>query len=168
MMEKYRRRVFRYLLGSLGSQEDALDLTQDVFLRICSKAHTYNGEAPLNAWVFRVVRNLRTDQSRKKNFKVVSNAVSLDHVSPDASSSTRTPEQDAGSSEIFRRVQEAIAALPPRQQEVVRLRLLAELSLEETAGVSGLSLGGVKSTLHNALANLRKELRDLEQSYVHL
>jgi RNA polymerase sigma factor (sigma-70 family) len=61
-------------------------------------------------------------------------------------------------------VNTAIAGLSDRQREVVRLRLLAELSLEEIAETVGLSLGGVKSTLHNALKNLRARLCDLEKN----
>ena len=71
--------------------------------------------------------------------------------------------------EITARVREAIEELPPRQREVVQLRLLADLSLEEIAQTVGLTLGGVKSTLHNALHNLRGRLLDLQgDHYVHL
>jgi len=63
----------------------------------------------------------------------------------------------------------AIDQLPPRQREVVQLRLLGELTLEEISNTVGLTLGGVKSTLHNAMRALRKELADLERgAYVHM
>ena len=73
------------------------------------------------------------------------------------------------SKEIFLRVKNAIDRLPPRQREVVQLRLLGELTLEEIANTVGLTTGGVKSTLHNALRVLRKDLADLERgAYVHM
>ena len=71
--------------------------------------------------------------------------------------------------EIRQRVGAAIQALPPRQREVIELRLLGELSLEEISETVGLTLGGVKSTLHNAIARLRESLADLEElTYVKM
>ena len=79
------------------------------------------------------------------------------------SSAANSPETTLMSKEIFLRVKTAIDQLPPRQREVVQLRLLGELTLEEISNTVGLTLGGVKSTLHNAMRALRKELADLER-----
>lgn len=152
-----------FILGWTENREDARDITQEALIRICRNAHLFKEEASLKAWVFRVARNLQIDRYRSRNFQVHFRAVGLDHAPIMVDSETRSPDKELFSQEIRQRVRSAIAALPPRQKEIVQLRLLADLQLEEIAQVSGLSVGGVKSTLHNALANLRRRLRDLRE-----
>lgn len=163
LVAKYRKRVFKFLLGWMGDREDALDMTQEVMVRICHRANRYNGSAPLTAWVFRVARNLQLDDLRRKNAQVHRGKVELkEDWALHQPGKVSSPEEALFRSEIAARVKGAIAKLPPRQRQVVQLRLLGELSLEEIAGALDLSLGGVKSTLHNALKLLRERLADLE------
>jgi len=165
LLDRYERRVLKFLLGWVGNPEDALDITQEVMTRVCQKASMYNGSAPLSAWIFRIARNLHSDYRRRKNFKVHSETVELSEmIVNNDNKKFESPEQLILQKETFSRVNVAIASLSDRQREVVKLRLLAELSLEEIAETVGLSLGGVKSTLHNALKNLRARLTDLENN----
>ncbi len=170
LVSRYDRRVFAYLLGWLKNADEAHEVTQEVLLRICLKARTYNGGASLSSWIFTVARNLLIDRRRSRNFKLAAASLPLDDGPATAPSPpTDSPEHRAMRKEITTRVREAIEELPPRQREVVQLRLLADLSLEEIAQTVGLTLGGVKSTLHNALHNLRGRLLDLQgDHYVHL
>lgn len=164
LVERYGRRLFRYLRSLANSHEDAMDLTQEVLVRIYEKAGLYDGRAPLIPWIFRIARNLFHDHLRKRNFKVHSAATELDDrdaLSADARE-IFDPERRAFNRQIAARVRSAIEILPTRQREVVQLRLLGEMRLEEIADLLGLSIGGVKSTLHNAIARLRAELSDLE------
>jgi RNA polymerase sigma-70 factor (ECF subfamily) len=165
LLDRYEQRVLKFLLGWVGNREDALDLTQEVMTRVCQKADMYNGKASLAAWIFRIARNLHTDYRRRKNFKIHSASVELSEFTVNKVRRNPTsPEQLVLQKETFDRVSAAIAGLSDRQREVVKLRLLGELSLEEIAETVGLSLGGVKSTLHNALKNLRTRLSDLEKN----
>jgi RNA polymerase sigma-70 factor (ECF subfamily) len=167
---RYRKRLFKYLLGWVHNPEEALDLTQDTLLRVCGKAHLYNGSAPAAAWIFKLARNLVIDRSRAKEFQIQSAAVPLESIGrPCRMAGSAGPEKWTLRKEISERVRKAIEELPPRQKEVVQLRLLAELKLEEIAEAMGLSVGGVKSTLHNALKTMRIALADLkEEHYVNL
>ena len=171
LVSRYDKRIFAYLLGWVKDVEEAHEITQEVLLRVCLKAKTFNGGASLSAWVFRVARNLLIDRTRSRSFKMAAASLPIEDGPATATATPRSdsPEHRAMRKEITARVREAIDALPPRQREVVQLRLLAELSLEEIAQAVGLTLGGVKSTLHNALGNLRGHLADLQgDHYVHL
>ncbi|GAB4132328.1 MAG: sigma-70 family RNA polymerase sigma factor [Acidobacteriota bacterium] len=169
LVEKYRLRILKFLIGRGETRDDALDLCQEVLARVCSRAASFNGVA-LSAWIFQVARNLQIDARRKRNFKLRE----LTTTEPEAlaaapASRGSHPELSMAQAEIRRRVEVAIQGLPPRQREVVELRLLGELTLEEIAETVGLTPGGVKSTLHNALANLRRSLADLkDMSHVDL
>ena len=170
LVELYQKRVFRFLLGWARNREDALDITQDIIHRVCQKASNYNGQAPLTAWIFTIARNLYIDHCRSKDARRQSRTIEMDaSIESTVSSAANSPETTLMSKEIFLRVKNAIDRLPPRQREVVQLRLLGELTLEEISNTVGLTMGGVKSTLHNALRALRKELAGLERgSYVHM
>lgn len=166
LVDRYGRRIFKYLLGWVKNREDALDLTQEVFLRISEKADLYQGDGPLSPWIFRIAHNLFHDHLRKRNYRVHNLSISLDEPldsRQESSSLLASPERSTLSVEISSRVQEAMGQLPIRQREVVQLRLLGELQLEEISQSLGLTVGGVKSTLHNALARLRRELSDLRE-----
>ncbi len=164
LVERFGRRIFKYLLGWIKNREDALDLTQEVLLRVHQKAALYSGEAPLGPWIFRIARNLFHDHMRKKNYKVHSAASDLDDALRYSEAPARqTPERAVFGAEISLRIHEAIEKLPTRQREVVQLRLLGEMKLDDIAQAMNLSLGGVKSTLHAALNRLRQELSDLER-----
>lgn len=169
LLALYRRRVFRFLLGRLKNEDEAWEMTQDVLAKVCDKAGSYTGSAPLSAWIFRIARNHEIDFYRSKAYKLQALTVDLDTNRHDLPHRNPTPETKAMQAEILERVQKAIEELPERQREVIQLRLLADLTLEEIAEAVGLSLGGVKSTAHNALRSLRAKLADLERdAYVAL
>lgn len=170
LVDLYQRRVFKFLLGWARDREDALDITQDIFHRVCQKAGNYNGSAPLAAWIFTIARNLYIDHCRSKDARRRSITVEMDEtIERRVSNRGDSPERALMNREVFLRVKRAIDRLPPRQREVVQLRLLGELTLEEISDTVGLTTGGVKSTLHNALRALRKDLADLERgTYVHM
>jgi RNA polymerase sigma-70 factor (ECF subfamily) len=170
LVELYQKRVFRFLLGWARNREDALDITQDIIHRVCQKAGNYNGQAPLTAWIFTIARTLYIDHCRSKDARRQSRTIEMDEsIESTVSSAANSPETTLMSKEVFLRVKNAIDRLPPRQREVVQLRLLGELTLEEISNTVGLTTGGVKSTLHNALRALRKQLADLERgAYVHM
>jgi len=130
---RFDRRVFRFLLGWLGDPDEALDLTQEVLVRVCRSARTYNGQASLLAWVFRIARNLLIDRRRKRNFQVIQNRADLEPTKETLEAQRiSSPEVSALRGEVRHRVREAIDALPPRQKLIVQLRLLGDLSLDES------------------------------------
>lgn len=170
LVELYQKRVFKFLLGWARNREDAADITQDILHRVCQKASHYNGQASLTAWVFIIARNLYIDHCRGKEARYQSRTVDMNEtIERYVSNQTVSPERTYMGKEVFLSVRNAIDRLPPRQREVVQLRLLCELSLEEISQTVGLSTGGVKSTLHNALRALRKDLADIKRgAYVNL
>ena len=170
LVDLYQKRVFTFLLGWARNREDALDITQDIIHRVCQKAGNYNGQAPLTAWIFTIARNLYIDHCRSKDARRQCRTIEMDQsIERRVSAATNSPETTLMGKEVFLRVKNALDRLPPRQREVVQLRLLAELTLEEISDTVGLTTGGVKSTLHNGLRALRKELADLERgTYVHM
>ncbi len=161
LMEAYRGKVFSFLCCSLGNREDALDLTQEVMIRVCQKADQYDGEYPLSPWIYRVASNLRIDFTRRRNARLHANSVEFDEAVQSTRFTTETPEDHVLRRDLQKRFRQALDRLPPRQRKIVEMRLLEENRLREIADAQGISVGTVKSTLHAAIRRLREALADL-------
>lgn len=157
---RYRDRVFHFLCRWIGDREEAADVTQEVLLRVWSKADQYDDRYPLASWVYRIASNLCTDHFRRKNARVHANSVSLEERHPAPRSYGCSPEQLALQREMVGKVGRALAGLPPRQRQVLQLRLLHQYRLREIAEAQGISVGTVKSTLHSGLHRVRESLAE--------
>lgn len=147
----YLRSLARRYHREAGDVEDAV---QDVLLTVHAVRHTYDPRRPFGPWLVaiarrRIIDRLRT-QGRTKAREV---ALDLEHETFCA------PETNLGEAEWNKRVLgDAIEKLPPGQREAVRLLKLQEMSLQQAAASSGMSVAALKVAMHRALKNLRKML----------
>jgi len=158
LFNRYWGRIYTFLYGTIGNREDAMDVTQEVLIRVYEKAHLYDGSYPLTPWIYRVAGNLCTDHFRRKNFRLHANSVEFDDSFEASQHTLTTPEDETIHKETIERVKIVLQKLPRRQRRVLEMRLLKELRLREIAELEGISVGTVKSTLHTALHRLRESL----------
>ncbi len=140
--------VLGYLRGQ-GVPEPE-DVLSEVFLQVARSLPRFPGtEAEVRAWVFTIARNRVIDGHRRRR------------VRP-ALSGTRPPDRPAPEpvDAIDPMLVAALGRLTPDQREVVGLRFVADLSLEEVASITGRSPGAVKSMQHRALDQLARILAD--------
>ncbi len=131
-------------------------LANDVFLRAFRTIHTFQGDpARFRSWLFTIARNTAIDDSRRRRRRVAE--APLDG----------TPEAAGGDAEVDAmariardRVDALLAGLSPDQREVITLRIVADLSVEETAAVVGKGYEAVKALQRRGLASLRRALSD--------
>lgn len=169
LMTAYENRVYTLALRSTGSEQDAADITQEVFLRAWKSLDSFRGDSSLSTWLYRVTSNLCVDFARKR--AVESGTASIDDAeSPAASiadpSRTIQPEQAVENQELREELQYAIAQLSEEHREVVLLRDVAGLAYTEIARTLGVEEGTVKSRLARARNSLRKIL--LERGNISL
>jgi RNA polymerase sigma-70 factor (ECF subfamily) len=134
---------------------DAEDVTSEVFLAVFRQVGRFaGGGAAFRALVFTVAHRRQVDWHRQRVRR--GPWVPWDEAGPDAAG----PSAEAGALEAFGEewVSEVLATLTPDQRSVLTLRVVADLSLEETAAVLGRDVGSVKSLQHRALGRLRREL----------
>jgi len=153
---RYERPLTQYAAHLLGGDVDrARDLVQEAFLRLCDQEQG-NIESHLGEWLYTVCRNLAIDGRRKdRRMRLMSEeqeaTFPADHESP-----TDAAER----LDVYGRVTEALADLPPRQQEIVRLKFQHGLSYKEIGEVMKLSATNVGFILHTAIKGLRTKLVD--------
>jgi RNA polymerase sigma-70 factor (ECF subfamily) len=134
---------------------DADDLTSEVFLAVFRQMARFSGGgAAFRALVFTVAHRRQVDWHRQRSRR--GPWLSLDEAGPDRA----VPSAEDAALALLEddHVAELLATLTPDQRAVLTLRVVADLSLEETASVLGKDLGAVKSLQHRALARLRRDL----------
>lgn len=167
---QYRHTIFQLAYRVLGDYEDALELSQEVFLTVFRKLHTFRGESSLKTWLYRITLNkaankLRWWKVRRKNMSVSiegMNHSALVSLNLAWGQGIRTPEQSVIGKEVAESFQHCLQKLPVKYRLVVVLRDLQGLSYEEIATTTGLSIGTVKSRL----ARAREQLREMLDRYL--
>ena len=165
LVESHQPMVFQLALALLGDHEEALDLSQDVFLRVFRTLHTFRGDAALRTWIYRIVinqaRNRRRWWARRGRAAQVSlEAYSTAHGEPSA------PRQEAADVCLERqrlavRMRAAIADLPFDQRSALVLRELHGMRYQEIAFSLGVTVGTIKSRLARGRAALRRSLKEV-------
>lgn len=152
LMRIHRARVYRVARRILGAHEPAEDVTQQVFLTMYRKLHTFRGASRLSTWLYRVTTNACYDHLRRERLPA---QLDLDDVpASDADAATVMASREA-----LATISHHIQTLPPKQRATVALRLGEELSFREIADVMGCSVGAAKVNYFHAIRRLRELLR---------
>jgi RNA polymerase sigma-70 factor, ECF subfamily len=154
LYERFFGPINAYMRAQVPDEATAEDLTSRVFYRALAAAASYRGEGSYRAWIFQIARNtLSTWRTQNQQDRV-----NLEEI-PD-------PHDDAPSAALLTVVDEerdllwgTIASLPEAQREVVHLRYVKDLSIDEIARVTRRSSVAVRQLLHRARAGLRRRLR---------
>lgn len=148
---KYQEQVYSTAYRMMNNQEDAQDLTQEIFLRAYQKISKFSFTSAFSTWLYRLAVNLCVDALRKR--KRTANTTPLEEAASQADAST--PEDHAISTDRERQVWEAINSLKEKERAIIILRDIEGLSYKEIAEVFKCSLGRVKSRLHEARQRLK-------------
>lgn len=151
LVREYYPAVLRFLSYRTRNQEDAEDLTSEVFIRMTGAIKTQTGN--FAAWLFKIARNLLIDYYRKMDRRKTS---SLDEMEDDSIAVTSRDHREGFSEDEIKGM---LAVLTDEQQEAVTLRFLNGYSLEETAGIMQKSVGAVKLLQFRAIAALKEHLK---------
>ncbi|QWK09942.1 MAG: sigma-70 family RNA polymerase sigma factor [Thermoflexus hugenholtzii] len=156
LYQHYADGVYRYLLYRVGDAELAEDLTADVFLKMIEDLPRYEERGlPFGAWLFRIARARLIDHWRRQGRRPL---VALEDTETGPQISQDIPEDEIAVSEM---IQRALRVLTEEQREVVVLRFLVGMSLEEVARAMGKSVGAVKALQHRALSALARYLEKI-------
>lgn len=139
-------------LASRGAPEPE-DTTSEVFIKVARNIHAFNGDEPsFRSWVFVIAHRTLIDERRHRSRRPL--PTSFD---PETSPGGNV-ESEAVDALVTRELLDAFDRLTKSQRDVLALRMIAGLSLEQTARVLGKRVGAVKALQHRALASLQKEL----------
>jgi len=166
LVAAHQRMVYNLALHLLGDRDEALDLSQEVFLRVFRTLSRFRGQSALRTWIYRIVVNQARNRQRWWRRRHRGEQVSLDaHVAKfgdlEAQSDSSTPDRMFAQKETSARIWKALDRLPFDQRTALVLREIDGLRYDEIAYSLGIAVGTVKSRLTRARQALRDELLGL-------
>jgi RNA polymerase sigma-70 factor, ECF subfamily len=165
LVAEHQRMVYQLSLNLLGDHNEALDLSQEVFLRVFRTIHGFRGQSALRTWIYRIVVNQARNRQRWWRRRHRSQQVSLDdhinaHGELPAPGNGGSPDRILGQKQLAERIHTSLERLPFDQRTAIVLREIDGLSYEEIGFSLGIAVGTVKSRLARAREALRAQLRD--------
>ena len=170
LVSSYENFVYNTVRSKIRSDEDALDISQEVFIKIWRALPNWRHECRFSTWIYKVCVNSAYDFLRKNsNMQTESLWVTNDDGEEreiDIADETvdASPEKSLERNETNSAVREAIMKLSTEQREIVILRDINGFTYDEIAEMLGLEIGTVKSRLNRARGNLRLLLADVYTS----
>lgn len=160
----HQKKVYNLCLRMSANPDDALDLSQEAFLRAWRSLGQYQFEASFSTWLFRLTSNICIDfLRRKKRRQETSLTESYDDSDEGAELSVPYaqpgPEQQAMTNETKIELARAMEQLSPEHREILQLRVIEDLQYEQIADILGVRVGTVKSRLARARLSFRKILK---------
>src|SRR5438477_2097184 len=144
LVEEHQRMVFHLAINLLGDRDEALDLSQEVFLRVFRTIHRFRGQSSLRTWIYRIAVNQARNRHRFWRRRHRADQVSLDvHVATHGefrSGAEAGPDRVFAQKELAAKLQSALDALPFDQRSAIVLREIDGLSYEEIAYSLGVAV----------------------------
>jgi len=164
LVDEHQRYVYNLALRVVKDENEALDLTQETFVRAWTALPNFKGQSQFRTWLYRIVTNLC--YNRLPNLRHSLNDLGDDVMEDIPETNSHTPAQEFESNEIRKHLHEAIDSLDANYKLLITLRYQNELSYDEIAATLNLPLGTVKTGIFRAKAQLRKALVQLEDSWI--
>jgi RNA polymerase sigma-70 factor, ECF subfamily len=149
LYKKWVTPVYRYFRYRVNNDKEAEDLTSQVFLKVCEQLPNYKEQGQFPAWLFTIVRNQSAD-----HFRIQKPTVSLDEV--EISDDDSNPSDRASQKDDLERLKRLLMDLPEKDQELIRLRYVAQLSYKDIAVI----LGGTRDAARKQVNRLLRRLED--------
>lgn len=167
LVDRYQRRIFGVCYGMIRHREDALDLTQETFLRIYRNLERFEG-GNFFTWAYRIASNVTIDHIRKQRrgrtveyddtYQRSDDEVVEEDWLP--SRLGMNPGRNLDRKELLARMNAAVLELAEIHREVLVLREVEGMSYQEMADVLDISIGTVMSRLHHARRKMQAQLAD--------
>jgi RNA polymerase sigma factor (sigma-70 family) len=155
LVRRHQDRVFGFILRMLDARDEAMELTQDVFVKAWQALPGWRREARFSTWLLQIARNAALDQLRRR--RVIQFAPLEDGM--DVADTAPGPEARYASRQRQVRLEHALLQIAAEHREILLLREVEDLSYGELAAVLGVAEGTVKSRLARARAALLEHFR---------
>lgn len=161
LMLNYKRFVHSTAMRYLRDDDDAKDLTQEVFIKAYNSLDYFRGDSKIQTWLYAITRNLCLNALDKKKRK--GNIVQMDTL--EISSDERS-DRLVNESEFSHFFKQCMSILPEKQRETFILRHVEELSYEEISEMLGTSIGGLKANYFQAVQKLSQYLSSKKEGNI--
>jgi RNA polymerase sigma-70 factor, ECF subfamily len=159
IFDKYHNKVYRIAFGVVRQREEALDVVQEVFIKLFRSIKNFKGRSHFYTYLYRMVMNTAIDHKRKTGKQFMSSLDEEGSFEP-SDEAEKGPERILLQKELEERVKLAMDKLPAEQKAALIFRDVEGLSYQEMAEAMGCSIGTVMSRLHYGRKRLQESLKD--------
>ena len=159
LVRRYQRPISAYVYRMVGNYESALDLTQEIFIKVYASLRKYRSEFKFSTWIYKIAHNAAVDHLRRSSTREQSliTGSESDQFELPIESRRLSPEQESERKERRIEIESVVRALPANYRELIILRHSQDLTYEEIVEVTGLPLGTVKNRLFRAREMMRQQ-----------
>jgi len=157
LVSRYRNPAFLFARGMVGNSEDALDLSQEAFIRVHRHLKRFDPAYSFKTWFFHILSNICKNYLRQRKVRG-QYMTPLDSVAPVAGAVEERPDIAYQRSETQKQVWDAIADLPEKFREIIILNHFQDMSYEQISEILEIPRGSVMSRLYYARQKLREIL----------
>lgn len=160
LVRRYQRPIAAYVYRMVGNYDAALDLTQEVFIKVYNSLTRYRSEFKFSTWIYKIAHNAAIDHLRRHAVReqALTNGFDTERREVSLESRRMTPEQESERNERRSEIESVVQLLPAPYRDLILLRHSQDLSYDEIAEVTGLPLGTVKNRLFRAREAMRDHL----------
>jgi RNA polymerase sigma-70 factor (ECF subfamily) len=158
LVRRYQRPITSYVYRMLSDYEAALDVTQEVFIKVYNSLEKYSSEYKFSTWLYRIAHNAAIDYMRRNSIS----HQSLETENEDGTYQLQikdarpTPEQEREHTEWRNEIEAVVNCLPAAYRDLIVLRHSRDMSYDEIAEITALPLGTVKNRLFRAREMMRE------------
>jgi len=159
LVRRYQRPISAYVYRMVGNYDSALDLTQEIFIKVYGSLARYRSEFKFSTWIYKIAHNCAVDHLRRNTSRERSLVIGAEGESYELPIESRriSPEQESERKERRLEIESVVRALPAAYRELIILRHSQDLTYEEIVEVTGLPLGTVKNRLFRARDMMRQQ-----------
>jgi len=161
LFERYAPTLLRFADRMLSDRATAEEVTQEVFVKVISRAHQYDGRAGVASWLFAIAANACRDRRRRDRRASV---VPLE-AAPEPRSRAEGIDSVIARNERREAVRRALAELSDEQREALVLARYHGMPYAEIADTLGISVGAVKTRIFRAVEALKARFSEGESSW---
>src|SRR5512136_2602145 len=159
IFDKYNKKVYRIAYGVVRQREEALDVVQEVFIKLFRSIKNFKGRSNFYTYLYRMVMNTAIDHKRKAGKQFMS-SLDVEGSFEPSDEPEKGPEKLLLQKELEERVKLAMEKLPAEQKVALIFRDVEGLSYQEMAEAMGCSIGTVMSRLHYGRKRMQESLKD--------
>ena len=159
IFDQYREKVYRIAYGVVRHREDALDIVQEVFIKVFRSIKNFEGKSRFYTYLYRMAMNTAIDHSRRTK-KISASSIDEEGGFVPVDPVENRPDRIAVQKELEERLKEAMDRLPDDQRMALVFREVEGLSYQEMAEAMGCSIGTVMSRLHYGRKKVQDSLRE--------
>lgn len=158
LIDRYKNLIFDLCYKYTYDYSKTQDLSQDIFVKVYQKLHTFKNSASFSTWLYRIGVNTCIDWTRKNKREAVTESIDEEGYSDCLPSRAPAPEDEVIDDERRRFVRDAVQKLPEKYRTAVILYNYKDLSCSEISDILGIPVKTVETRLYRAKKILREEL----------